>query len=38
MVEQWLRHQVEEVSSLSFFLGELYEQRLKADGYYVLDI
>jgi len=38
MVEQWLRHQVEEVSSLSFFLGELYEQRHSAEGYFVLDI
>jgi len=38
MVEQWLRHQVEEVSSLSFFLVELYEQRHTAEGYFVLDI
>jgi len=38
MVEQWLRHQVEEVSSLSFFLVALYEQRHTAEGYFVLDI
>jgi len=38
MVEQWLRHQVEEVSSLSFFLVELYEQRGNGNNHFVLSI
>ena len=39
MLKQWLRHQVEEVSSLQFFLAELYGQKdLAQDHHYVLNI
>jgi len=38
MVEQWLRHQVEEVSSLSFFLADLHQQRENGRNHFVLDI
>jgi hypothetical protein len=27
MLEQWLRHQIEEVASLQFFLPQIYAQR-----------
>ena len=38
MVKQWLRHQVEEVSSLQFFLAELYQQRHNTDNHYTLNM
>jgi len=38
MVEQWLRHQLEEVSSLQFFLAELYQQRHNKTNHYTLNI
>jgi len=39
MLKQWLRHQVEEVSSLPFFLAELYGQKDSVqDHHYVLNI
>lgn len=34
MIEQWRRHQVEEVSSLQFFLAEIYAQRDNSDNHY----
>ena len=33
MLEQWRRHQVEEVSSLQFFLPEIYAQRGQGNHY-----
>ncbi len=37
MLEQWLRHQVEEVASLQFFLPALYRQRGQGDHYVLED-
>ena len=33
MMEQWQRHQVEEVASLQFFLPELYSQRGRGNNF-----
>jgi len=38
MVKQWLRHQLVEVSSLPFFLAELYQQRPYTNNHYTLNI
>jgi len=38
MLEQWQRHQVEEVASLRFFLPQLYMQREAAGRHFVLNI
>ncbi len=39
MLKQWLRHQVEEVSSLQFFLAQLYGQKDQVqDNHYMLTI
>lgn len=35
MLEQWRRHQVEEVSSLQFFLPAIYAQRADGDHYFI---
>jgi hypothetical protein len=37
MMEQWQRHQVEEVASLHFFLPELYAQRNSAEAFILHD-
>ena len=37
MIEQWRRHQVEEVASLQFFLPQLYAQR-GGDNHFVLEM
>lgn len=37
MIEQWRRHQVEEVASLQFFLPQLYAQR-GGDNHFVLNM
>jgi len=38
MLKEWLRHQVEEVSSLSFFLANIYGKYHKqtADNHYII--
>jgi hypothetical protein len=36
MMEQWQRHQIEEVASLQFFLADLYAQRDRNDRAFVL--
>ena len=38
MMEQWQRHQIEEVASLQFFLADLYAQRDNNDGAFVLSL
>lgn len=35
MIAQWQRHQIEEVSSLQFFLPEIYAQRQNAPHFYL---
>lgn len=37
MLEQWQRHQIEEVASLQFFLPDLYRQRGEEGNHYVLE-
>ncbi len=36
MIRQWQRHQIEEVSSLNFFLPQIYAQRHHKSPFYVL--
>jgi len=36
MIAQWQRHQIEEVSSLQFFLPQLYAQRENAPHFYLI--
>ena len=38
MMEQWQRHQIEEVASLQFFLADLYAQRDNNDRAFVLSL
>ncbi len=37
MLEQWQRHQVEEVSSLQFFLPDIYSQRGSDNHFFIAD-
>lgn len=38
MITQWIRHQVQEVSSLQFFLKDLYQQKDMNKYHYILNI
>lgn len=37
LMAEWQRHQVEEVSSLQFYLPQLYSQRNNPDNHYILE-